>query len=178
MHNVNSLPNPASALLSLYPTGTSARLTLRGINRHPLPNSFIAISITSVYPFFLHISALFWFGIFSNLALGAWHKHRLASEEISSTQSLKIWFKKIDISTVIIHSTFQLSRNSSPRCELFRFGGMSRYGKVTVLRPFSMHVLWKKRLWIGYRLNNGIYRLPSTSLSPIFPLPVLPPITT
>ena len=90
-------------LLSLYPTGTSAQLALRGINRHPFFTfSYYIIIITSVYSFFLHISALFWFGPLSNLALEVWHKHRLlASGEISSTRSLKIWFK-IDISTVII----------------------------------------------------------------------------
>lgn len=122
----------------------------------------LLVIITSVYSCFLHISALFWFGLLSNPALGVWHKHRLlASGEISSTQSLKIWFK-IDISTVIIHSTFQLTWNSSPRCAPFRFGSMSRYGKVTVSLFSCMHACpTEERLWIGYRLNNGIYNTDS-----------------
>ena len=91
-------------LLSLYPTGTSAQLASAGnqIAIHFSHSPITTIIITSVYSFFLHISALFWFGPLSNLALEVWHKHRLlASGEISSTRSLKIWFK-IDISTVII----------------------------------------------------------------------------
>lgn len=129
---------------------------------HILLRITLLVIITSVYSCFLHISALFWFGLLSNPALGVWHKHRLlASGEISSTQSLKIWFK-IDISTVIIHSTFQLTWNSSPRCAPFRFGSMSRYGKVTVSLFSCMHACpTEERLWIGYRLNNGIYNTDS-----------------